>query len=114
VIVALLARDLIIASKISEAASQAGAEFHRFDDPEQLPPASDIDLLLVDWGDRQPDWGVSLVVWMWSTHADPRPRIILFGPHVDLEAHAAARGAGLGPMRARSKLLADLPSLLAN
>ena len=35
--------------------------------------------------------------------------IILFGPHTDLDAHAAAREAGLGPMRARSALVAGLP-----
>jgi hypothetical protein len=39
--------------------------------------------------------------------------VVLFGPHTDLAAHAEARAAGLGPMLARSKLLADLPTLLA-
>jgi hypothetical protein len=39
-------------------------------------------------------------------------RVILFGPRTDLEAHAAARAAGLGPMWARSKVIAGLPSLL--
>jgi hypothetical protein len=38
--------------------------------------------------------------------------VILFGPHGDLEAHAAARATGLGPMIARSKLVADLPTLV--
>ena len=111
--VALLARDLIIASKISEAAARAGADFRRFDDPDQLPPASEVDLLLVDWGDRRPDWSQSLAAWKSGSPVDAHPRVLLFGPHVDLEAHAAAQGAGLGPMRARSKLLTDLPSLLA-
>ncbi len=39
------------------------------------------------------------------------PRLILYGPHTDLVAHAAASAAGLGPMLARSKLVASLPSL---
>jgi hypothetical protein len=40
--------------------------------------------------------------------------VILFGPHVDLDAHAAARDAGLGPMMARSKLLSSLGELLGD
>ena len=111
-IVALLARDLIITSRISEAAARGGAELHRFVDPEQLPPPSEVDLLLVDWGDRRPDWAKRLTFWESAAPPDAMPRIILFGPHVDFEAHAAARATGLGPMWARSKLLADLPSLL--
>ena len=39
-------------------------------------------------------------------------RVILFGRHTDLEAHADARAAGLGPMWARSKLVAELPQLM--
>jgi hypothetical protein len=37
---------------------------------------------------------------------------VLFGPHTDLDAHAAARDAGLGPMRARSAFFGALPELL--
>jgi hypothetical protein len=37
---------------------------------------------------------------------------VLFGPHADLEAHDDARASGLGPMMARSKLFASLPSLM--
>jgi hypothetical protein len=40
-------------------------------------------------------------------------RVILFGRHTDLEAHAAAREAGLGPMWARSKLVTELSDLIA-
>jgi len=111
VTVALLGRDLIIASRITAAADSAGVAVTRIDDPADLPPPSGIRLLLVDWGDRGPDWGERISAWCASAPESARPRILLFGPHVDLEAHAAARAAGLGPMRARSKLLADLPSL---
>jgi hypothetical protein len=110
VIVALLARDLIIASRISEVAARADVQLRRFEDPSELPPTSEVDLLLVDWGDHGPDWGERLVVWKLAP-AKAMPRIILFGPHVDLEAHAAARAAGLGPMWARSKLLTELSRL---
>ncbi len=40
-------------------------------------------------------------------------RVILFGQHTDLADHADARATGLGPIWARSKLLASLKPLLA-
>lgn len=69
-------------------------------------------MLLVDWGDRAADWGDRIAAWCAGAPESARPRVLLFGPHVDLAAHAAARAAGLGPMLARSKLVADLPTLL--
>ena len=110
--VVLLGRDLIIASRVFEAGLRAGAAVTRVDDPGALPPPTSVRVLLVDWGDRLPDWGERLVEWCAGTPESARPRVILFGPHTDLVAHAEARAAGLGPMWARSKLLAELPSLL--
>lgn len=112
--VALLARDLLIASRIAAAAERADVSFTRVDDPADLPPPAQVRLLLVDWGDRAADWGDRISSWCADAPESARPRILLFGPHVDLEAHAAARLAGVGPMRARSKLLADLDSLIRN
>lgn len=91
-------------SKIDAAASAAGASLLRADDPTNLP--DDVDLVLVDWSARRPGWTDALA-------ALDGPRLILFGPHTDLEAHATARAAGLGPMWARSKLVADLAILFA-
>jgi hypothetical protein len=108
--VVALVGDLITASRIQEAARQAGAEVERIGDPVDLPSAASVDLLLVDWADRRPDWAQLLATWRDAGRS--RPRLVLFGPHVDLVAHAAAREAGLGPMWARSKLVAQLPSLL--
>lgn len=110
--VALLARDLMIASRIAVAAEHARVPFIRVEDPSALPSAASVDLLLVDWADRAPDWGARLAEWCTGAPESAAPRVILFGPHVDLEAHAAARASGLGPMVARSKLVADLPTLL--
>lgn len=109
--VALLARDLMISSRIAAAAERAGEPFARVDDPGGLPQPTKVRLLLVDWGDRGADWGERIVAWCASAPETARPRVLLFGPHVDLAAHAAARSAGLGPMLARSKLVADLPTL---
>jgi len=94
--------DLMLFSRIDAAASTAGAFLVRVDAPGQLP--EDLDLVLVDWSARQTDWTDAL-----STTGG---RVILFGRHTDLDAHAAARAAGLGPVWARSKLIAELSSLL--
>jgi len=57
------------------------------------------------WSARQPDWTDASL-------ARTTSRIILFGRHTDLEAHAAARAAGLGPMWARSRLVSRLSDLI--
>lgn len=109
--VAVIARDLMIATRIADAGARLGVAVRRYDDPGELPDPSGVRLLLVDWGGRAPDWGERLATWQ---AAADRTRVVLFGPHTDLAAHADARAAGLGPMWARSKLLAELPSLLAH
>jgi len=113
VTVAVVSRDLIIATRIVDAGARAGVDVRRFDDPSQLPPAGDIRLLLVAWDERRPDWGERLVAWCAAAPQSATPRLVIFGPHADLEAHAAARAAGLGPMWARSKFLAELRNLIA-
>ena len=88
--------DLMLFSRIESAATAAEASLVRVDSPADLPDG--LDLVLVDWSARQPEWTDAL---RGPTH----PRVILFGQHTDLEAHADARAAGLGPMWARSKLI---------
>lgn len=108
--VVVLSRDLIIASRIVEAAARGGHTVQRVDEPGGLPAATSVDLLFVNWAEREPTWAESLTVWL---SADPARRpLILFGPHTDLEAHAAARASGLGPMLARSKLVSSLSELM--
>jgi hypothetical protein len=111
-VIVLVARDLIVTSRIAEAAERAGRAILRTDDPSALPNPDSVDLVLVDWGDRQPSWSGALTAWLRESTARRRPRVILFGPHTDLVAHADARAAGLGPMLARSKLVRDLPTLV--
>jgi len=101
--VAAVVRDLMLFSRIESAARAAGAELARVDSPAAIPPGTE--LILVDWAAREPDWTEALRDRTGS-------RVILFGPHTDLEAHAAARAAGLGAMWARSKLVVELPRLL--
>ena len=109
--VAIVARDLIIATRIADAAAAAGHESVRVDSPAALPPAESVGIAFVDWGSREPDWGDLLAGWCAHAPVSQRPRLVVFGPHTDLAAHAAARAAGIGPMLARSKLVADLRAL---
>jgi len=104
--VAAVIGDLMLYSRIAAAAAAAGASLLRVDAPADLPAPEPFDLVFVDWSSRQPGWTDSL-------RERTTSRVILFGRHTDLEAHAAARAAGLGPMWARSKLLTELPSLFA-
>ena len=94
--------DLMLFSRIDAAASAAGAFLVRVSAPADLP--SDLDLVLVDWSARDSSWADALRA--------TRARVILFGRHTDLEAHADARAAGLGSMWARSKLVSELPRLV--
>jgi hypothetical protein len=111
--VVLVSRELLFASRIAGAAERLGVDLVRVDDPAGLPAPSNVSLVLVDWAAREPNWGEQLAGWCAQSTVSGAPRAVLFGPHTDLEAHAAARAAGLGPMWARSRLLAELPGLLS-
>jgi hypothetical protein len=102
--VAAVISDLMLYSRIESAAHAAGVELVRVDSPAELP--DEADLVLVDWSARRDGWADALT-------DRPVTRVIAFGQHTDLEAHAAARAAGLGPMWARSKLLAALAELMS-
>lgn len=105
--VAAVLGDLILFSRIEDAGRRAGTTVTRVDAPSGVP--ADAELVLVDWSAREPGWERYL-----RELARAGTRVVLFGPHTDLEAHAAARAAGLGSMMARSKLVADLPALVAS
>lgn len=107
-----LVRDLITASKIESSVAGSGGALARIESPSELPQPGDVDLLVVDWGDRQPEWGASIAAWRDSAAGGRSPGVILFGPHTDLAAHAAARDAGLGPMTARSAFFGSLLEIL--
>jgi hypothetical protein len=85
----------------------------RVDDPAELPPAAGISVAFVDWGSRQSGWAAAVSAWLASGGAVP-PRLVVFGPHTDVDAHHAARDAGIGPMIARSKLITSLAEYLAS
>ncbi len=111
--VALVSRELMMATRIADAAVRAGVDFVRVDDPSSLPASETVQLVLVDWAERDAGWADALAAWCGDAPESARPRVVLFGPHTDLDAHAAARSAGLGPMWARSKLMAEIADLLS-
>ena len=111
--VVALVPDLMTASRIESLVAGAGGTLTRVDGPDRLPRADDVDLLVVDWGNREPAWDDAIKGWRNAADSSHAPRVVLFGPHTDLVAHAAAREAGLGPMRARSAFFATLPDLLS-
>ena len=102
--VAAVISDLMFYSRIESAAMAADADIMRVDSPGRAP--AEVDLVLVDWSARTPEWTDAL-----RALRSAGVRVILFGPHTDLDAHAAARAAGLGPMMARSKLATSLSEL---
>ena len=103
--VAAVVSDLMLYSRIESAARVSGASLARVDAPSAVSP--DAELVLVDWSARDPSWADPL-----CARREAGARVILFGPHTDLEGHAAARALGLGPMWARSRLLSTLLDLL--
>lgn len=111
--VVFLGRDLMTATRLVDAAARAGVDARRIDAPADLPPAKDVRLLVVDWSERESNWGELMARWRAGAPVSAQPKIVLFGPHVDREAHAAAKAAGLGPMKARSSLAAEISRLLA-
>jgi hypothetical protein len=111
-LVAVVARDLIIATRIGEAAIAAGHDVTRVDQPADLPPPGSVALVFVDWGGRDDDWAQQIREWKAEVRSGSGPRVVVFGPHADLAAHSSARDAGISPMIARSKLVLGLGSWL--
>ncbi len=106
--VAAITSDLMIYSRIDAAVSAARGSVRRLDTPAELRGRAAFDLVLVDWSARNDDWAAALA----HLRAGGSAEVVLFGQHTDLDAHAAARAAKLGPMWARSRLLNGLPALL--
>lgn len=108
----VLSRDLLIASRILAQAEAAGIQARAIAHPSELPAPSEVRVLFVNWSERDATWARLLGAWRARAPGSGQARVVLFGPHTDLDAHAAARSAGLGPMMARSKLISTLPDLV--
>ena len=99
-------------SRIVDAAARAGIDLRTAHDPSELPHPDEVELVLVDWNDRQDGWAERLREWRDGVAA-PRPRLVLFGSHTDLAAHAEAKRHGIGAVLARSAFVQRLPALMA-
>jgi hypothetical protein len=106
-LVAIVTTDLMTAAPILDAASVAGHHAVRLDHPRQLPLPIEVRIAFVDWGCHTDDWADALQEWQTAANGSA-PRIVVFGPHADLDAHRTARDAGIGPMTARSQLFSRL------
>jgi CheY-like chemotaxis protein len=108
--VAVVAADLIFASRIRAAAAAAGVRtrFAR-NDGELLEAAAEADLIIVDLDAR----------WLDPSHSIQRLRqqaskpIVAFVSHVRADAIEAARAAGADRVLARSAFVKLLPEILS-
>jgi hypothetical protein len=113
VTVVLVARDLIVTSRIAATLALWGGVLLRIDSPAELPPPDDVRLLLVSWDERQPGWGESIAAWRDAGPKVGQSRVILFGSHRDVDGHRAAREHRISPVLARSALPGSLAKIVA-
>ena len=103
----------MFAARIIDAAARARVEVRLLSDPAALPSPDEVSLLLVDWNDRREAWGEELTRWVRSGGDAVVPRLVLFGSHTDLAAHAEAKRHGIGPVMARSAFVTRLGEIIA-
>lgn len=102
--VVIVSADLMATSRIAEAADAHGMDWQRVDTPSELPNDGERVIAVVNWGERQPEWGD--VIDRWRRAGDDAARtVILFGPHTDRPGHVEARQHGIGPVQPRSRFL---------
>jgi len=101
--------DLIFASRAYEILEERGYAVRRVDSAGALEPDEPVSLVVVDWGRRESVSGMALRDWL-DGHPAP-PRVLLFGPHRDLDGAATARSLRLGPVLANSQLVPTLRRL---
>jgi hypothetical protein len=105
----LLTRDLMFLSKVTGTAAQLGVRIESVGAVDQLlsRAAASVRVIIVDLGLNDIDLP-SLV----SGLPAPRPLLIAFGAHVDVDRLASAQAAGFDLVMPRSKFSATLPELL--
>ena len=109
----LLSRDLIFTSKITGTARELG---RRMLVAGNVPLASSMieqwrpRLVLVDL--TAGDLAAVPALMAFRKLAGPGTTFLAFGPHVDVDALAAATAAGCDPVMPRSKFAANLPDLI--
>ena len=104
--------DLLIRSRIAAAVDRARANWSRVDEPIDLPPRTASTLFSSTGGTARRDGPMRSRRVAMRTAEEPGrfSRSTVLTPISG--AHRSARAAGLGPMIARSKLVADLEQLV--
>lgn len=113
--IAVVTPDLIFASRVEEMVRahdrlRQDRAVARIPAPKDLPNKPMAELLIVDWGSRDAGWATDLRGWL--DRVEPIPKVVLFGPHRDLQGMREARAIGLGAVLARSQLVPTLSRLL--
>jgi len=104
--VVAMVRDLIFATKIRSTGAALGVEVRSARGAADAAGAS---LVLIDIDDDEIDLEGTIRALL---AAEPRPRIVAFGSHVNAERIRAARAAGADEVLPRSALVAKLPGLI--
>lgn len=104
---AILVRDLMFSSKITAEAQAAGVAYKMVRDPAKLNELpAEIRLLIVDLNLA----GAIPAAGAWR--AITNKPVIGFVSHVDAEAIAAARSAGIDQIMPRSRFVIELPKIV--
>jgi CheY-like chemotaxis protein len=104
-----LVTNLMFSTRIAELASTMGGLVTLVSSNEEVVEKLDINpsLIILDLTAVQPGWEEMVA----KAKAAGVP-VLAYGPHVDVEAHAAAQAAGCDEVVANSKFKIDLPNLL--
>lgn len=112
--VVLLANDLMVASRLQNAASKIDAKIHSATTGSQAIELCDqekIGLLIIDLA--MPGLQLDFVQQLKSKPGNG-PRIVAFGPHVHKDRLAAAREAGCDVVLSRGQFFSEIESVLEN
>jgi hypothetical protein len=107
----LLTSNLIFSSKVTGTAQALGFRVDVVGRPEAVPErlsAGGYRCLLVDLGTP----GLKIDALLTALPAEGRPRVLAFGPHVEVALFEAARAAGCDEVLPHSRFSGDLPNLL--
>jgi DNA-binding NarL/FixJ family response regulator len=108
----LISPDLMLTSRVSGLAAGAGWQLETRPQATAQPATRDFDLVVLDLGGLRAS-PEELIHQVRSTlAADPPPRIVAFGPHVQHERLQAAVDAGAVEAVSRGEFLGDFAGCL--
>lgn len=109
----ILTQDLMMSSSVSAAARQKGLEFKsatNLDRVEKLLGQGSVETLLIDL--QMPGFELAKLMTQIDAANIPRPRMIAYAQHVNVDLLSAARKAGIEEVLTRGQLHGNLENLL--